>query len=266
MSYRVNRFLILALLGGAISFSSFASKPKAIDIPYGLWEGIVESKHFYTLLELKQSGEHRLFKLNIKDGFRSGGAVDFTSDDIKCSEYECIIHHKNSERGGVVRLILGAPTRGAVEVMEIQSDIDNQRVDAQSYTLKRRVGSSTFKEHRGDWYPTEEKSEEIEQEGVYGLWLGIARWSNEPALIRLIHSADGPSQFKLYPLGPWDPLTSEFQQDQITLKGEDIWIRTEGSEKFGNEVVLSQKSADKLKGVSVSVPMSFTLFRSKFPL
>lgn len=266
----MRRFLRNAILCIAfLTNTAFAESPPSLSLVSGLWEGISETNGTnYYLLQLNDSGEHKLFVANLASAFRYVKQMPFDNDNINCTSSECILSIPYpSEQNINLRLIVTPNSTGSYKVLEMHLDDQNKPILAATYQLDKKNGKSTVREFTERYRERLATLDEKTSEELFGLWIGVADIRGKKQLIVLDYKSDEQSEFVLMING--SPLVNKthFNKNNVSLVDSVTQISTTHA-TFANQIILHQLTTNMLQGHLYSYhkgqalgPADFRLYR-----
>jgi len=246
-------------------FNIFAAQIEPLKIKAGLLEGINELDFTYKLIEFNADGKHRMFTLGITSAFSKMKFRQFSDDDINCNISECTINITNQQNpDDNTRLIIAPYLDKYFKVIEISTNQYGQPIFTQSYQLDKQKNTSTVREFLNMNGKRMGSLKSIPKNEFYGFWLGILNIDGKPELLSLEAHPDSTSYFIRFVNGQSVTNKTTFTPDNVTKKGDVIYITTE-HKTFANKLLI-HNSNSVLEGYMYSSHKGVTLQKGSFRL
>lgn len=212
-----------------------------------LLEGIYDQYGYYNLLDIKEDGQHALYKVYLR-GNLGVKRFPFSDDDIICQSNQCQINFDLPNEEATGQLILSPVfSDGPLLVHETAIDKDHNVILSASYQLKPKKGQSTPRDFIQRFKSRFQSLPDSDNKELAGLWLGTLNMEGQVDMLALEISEESKSHFIRYINGAGYTNETSFDFQDIQPFGDALFITT-SHKTFANKILLHKVGKKSLSG------------------
>ncbi|MDV6314922.1 hypothetical protein [Idiomarina sp. HP20-50] len=235
------------------SGSYSASPLQKLGMKPGVYQGFIRIGEEFRVVQLRESGQHAIYKMKLARGLTAAKRYTFTNDDMQCDAFQCAVRRQATSPDEPARLMFYIQrAMTGFQVVEVSLDNAGGIVLAAPFKINERYSGSAARAFLTFYGDMLRDAYQAGPEKLFGedrsLWLGVKEGDYFSTLQSLDFKANGTVTWRRYADVASDNLKAfELSAEQVT-KTEQGYRLTVDNLSGTTTVELLELRRGKLEG------------------